>query len=247
MYIREKGVTLIELMLAISLAFVLALGLSALYISLKNNYNLQQGYARIQESARFLTVFLTQRITMAGLATCQSNGGAPVLASSVWGYDSEHSPDNMQEEIKPGTDAVAIDGCVNNTSKTQDLHLVNMTYFVGDTHRLNSQGEKIYALYQKPSDGDREELVQGVSQLKIQYALRDDTGKNVASYESAQNVNNWSKVVAVNFSLVLDSVEPVIHQPQSYYFQRQLIVPQDHLFYQPWSVYVALREYSGWL
>lgn len=240
---QQKGMTIIELLLASTLALMLLTGLCVLYICIKQNYNLQQTYARIQEGGRFITSLLTQKIHAAGLAICQSQN-SPIVSPAIIGYDSEHLPSGFQIEVKPDTDVMTVTSCTNNQSNSESLSLVQMAYFVGDTHRVNSQGEKIYALFQKPFNGNREELVPGISQMKVQYGILDSTGNNVEEYLSDKEVTDWSKVVAVYINFLIDSIEPMTKNAQPYYYQNQWMTPVNHLLYQPWSFYAVLREFQ---
>lgn len=242
--VLQKGLTLIELMLAATLALILLLGLSELYVTLKRNFELQQTEARIQESGRFITTILSQRIKTAGLANCKTSTD-PVIMPAVTGYDSENLPVSLQGQVKQGTDVLVITSCMDNTDNSGDLNLQEVAYFVSDTKRVNSQGQKIYALYQKPLTGDRLELVPGVSQLIIEYGVADNSKKNVDRYLSQNEVTDWSQVMSIKMDLVIDSIEPIVNQPHPYYFQQQWITPDDHLLYQPWSVYASLREFQS--
>jgi prepilin-type N-terminal cleavage/methylation domain-containing protein len=240
--LRQSGVTLIELMIASTLALVLLAGLSVLYVNLKQNYSVQQVYARIQESARFTSSLLQQRIHLAGLAICDSSSNA-VVNPAITGYDSDHLPVSLQGQVKNDTDVLVITSCTNNLSTAiSDSTLTQMAYFIGDTDRLNSQGEKIYALFQKPLGGNREELISGISEMRIEYGLMDSKGENISVYVASQSITDWSKVLAVHINLIFDSIEPIVNHSPAYYFEQRWINPADHLLYQSWSIYAALRE-----
>ena len=80
------------------------------------------------------------------------------------------------------------------------------TYFIGDTGRVNSYNQPITALYR--FDGtNSQELVDGVEDLQVQFALDTDGNGVVDDYQDPGGVTDWSEVMAVRVSLLLNSVE----------------------------------------
>lgn len=66
----QRGISLIELLVALAIAALLLLGLSQVFIGSKNTYRLQEGMSRVQENARFVTQYLEQNVRMAGYMGC---------------------------------------------------------------------------------------------------------------------------------------------------------------------------------
>jgi type IV pilus assembly protein PilW len=67
---QQQGLTLIELMIAVTIGLILVLGLVQVFSAARTAYQLSQGVARSQESGRFALDFLTRDIRMAGHAGC---------------------------------------------------------------------------------------------------------------------------------------------------------------------------------
>lgn len=67
---KQKGVTLVELMIALVLGVVLMLGLLEVFASAKQTYRVSEALARVQESGRFATDFLQRDLRMAGHMGC---------------------------------------------------------------------------------------------------------------------------------------------------------------------------------
>ncbi|HZF98642.1 MAG TPA: PilW family protein [Pseudoxanthomonas sp.] len=65
-----RGVTLIELMIALLIGIVLLLGLVQIFSASRAAYQLSQGIARNQESSRFAIDFLSRDLRMAGHTGC---------------------------------------------------------------------------------------------------------------------------------------------------------------------------------
>lgn len=70
---QQLGLSLIELMVAITIGLLLMLGVSQIFIGSKQSYRLNEGNSRIQENGRFASRFLTNDIRMAGFWGCSKN------------------------------------------------------------------------------------------------------------------------------------------------------------------------------
>lgn len=67
---RQTGLSLIELMIAITLGLVLMTGVSQIFLSSKVVFSTQQGLARIQETGRLAVDFMSRDISAAGYYGC---------------------------------------------------------------------------------------------------------------------------------------------------------------------------------
>lgn len=67
---RSRGVSLIELMIALAIGAVLVLGLVQVFAASRAAYQMSEGLARVQENARFAMDFLQRDIRMAGHFGC---------------------------------------------------------------------------------------------------------------------------------------------------------------------------------
>lgn len=71
--LRMRGVSLIELMIALVIGLVLMLGIVQVFAASKSAYRLSEGLARTQENARFAIDYLQRDIRMAGHFGCVSD------------------------------------------------------------------------------------------------------------------------------------------------------------------------------
>ncbi|HPE81116.1 MAG TPA: PilW family protein [Gammaproteobacteria bacterium] len=86
------------------------------------------------------------------------------------------------------------------------MEFATHTYFIADTGRVNSYNQPVTALYR--FDGtNSQELVDGVEDLQVQFALDTDGNGVVDDYQDPGGVTDWSEVMAVRVSLLLNSVE----------------------------------------
>lgn len=67
-----KGLSLIELMVAMVIVTILLLGVTTVYFASKRSYRLNDEYAEIQENARFLFSNVVKDLRMAGYSGCDS-------------------------------------------------------------------------------------------------------------------------------------------------------------------------------
>ncbi len=238
--IKESGYNLLEFMIANFIAILLINALLMSYLSVVNNSHFQQALQDLQASVRMAEEILAERIRLAGYVGC-ANPNQPVDQSqAIEGYDSAHIPSEFNETVVPDTDAVVINSCVSNTTISQNSNLTKMMYFIGDTNRKNSEGKKIFALFQKPLTGDRIELVAGVEKMSLSYGVI--SSGSITEYYSALQISDWSQVRSINIDLLFNSIDPVLNTPHFYYFQGNKITPTDLLWHQPWTLYITLRE-----
>ena len=80
---RQSGVSLIELMIALVIAGLLALGLVQIFGASKTTADMQEGLSRVQENGRFATQFLQRQLRMVGFMGCGADTGRNTQASFV--------------------------------------------------------------------------------------------------------------------------------------------------------------------
>lgn len=68
----QKGISLVELMISITIGLILMTGVVQLFLSSRTTFSTQQALARVQESGRLAMEFLSQDIRMAGYMGCMS-------------------------------------------------------------------------------------------------------------------------------------------------------------------------------
>lgn len=70
--IRQRGLGLVELMIAITLSLMLSAAVIQVFVSTKTNYRLQDAVGSIQENGRFAMTYLAEDVRMAGFAGCST-------------------------------------------------------------------------------------------------------------------------------------------------------------------------------
>ncbi|MGD8569828.1 MAG: PilW family protein [Gammaproteobacteria bacterium] len=87
---KQSGITMIEVMVALALSLIILAGVMHIFINNKQTYRVQQAFARLQESGRFATHFITKDLRMAGYAGCGSKINNPVNMTDL---DGDGNPD----------------------------------------------------------------------------------------------------------------------------------------------------------
>jgi len=124
---------------------------------------------------------------------------------TVISHAATHNSDgNFQSTYAPGA-----------TPATDETHLMKfqyVTYYVGDTGRVNTGGDPIYALFMydmdaiNDPDGEPIELIEGVENMQVLYGLRSTGG--IVSYVQADDPQFIpSRVHSIQVGLLMASIE----------------------------------------
>lgn len=81
-YIKQRGLTLVEVMVAIAISLVLLTGVIQIFIENRQTYRAQEALSRVQENGRFAMHFLTREIRMAGFTGCASMANVNNIADT---------------------------------------------------------------------------------------------------------------------------------------------------------------------
>ena len=123
----QRGMSLIELMVAMTIGIILSLGMFEIYSGTRQSYQVQEGLARLQENARFAIDVMTRDIRMAGYTGCYTGDMSTVenilnnqtnygwdLTNMLQGYNaltSSWSPvlnAAIASDVLAGTDVIEI-------------------------------------------------------------------------------------------------------------------------------------------
>ncbi|WP_373188285.1 PilW family protein [Halopseudomonas sp.] len=292
---QQRGLSLVELMIALALGLIISAAIMQVFLSSKNVYRMQESMARIQENGRFAVDYLSRDLRMAGYMGCGNldrvevsviaeppanfmNFNADtflvglnnVTAGNVYGAKAgtdvvstrrasgesirltgNLAPINANIQIVDNRfgfaqdDTLMISDCVAadifnvvNKPRQDDGKKVTITHSQGSNSNNNlsklygSDAEvmafKSITYYIKPSENNAAldalwmqiqggptsvvdvELVDGVEDLQLQYGIDTSGNRNVNEYRTADAVTDWSRVVSVQFSMLLAGSDSVI-------------------------------------
>jgi type IV pilus assembly protein PilW len=70
--VKQQGITLVELMIAMVVGLILMAGISQIFISSQKTYRITEEQSRLQENARFALGFITKDVREAGYTGCRA-------------------------------------------------------------------------------------------------------------------------------------------------------------------------------
>jgi len=129
---NQYGLTLVEIMVAITISLILLAGVVKIFQSAKQSYNIQQALSRIQENARLMTDVMIRDITTSGYLGClgateevvntlQSQTTNYDFATAIEGTEGDADPDSII--IRRVSEATAIPVSEPMTSLQSSLTL----------------------------------------------------------------------------------------------------------------------------
>ncbi|WP_417316079.1 MULTISPECIES: PilW family protein [Gammaproteobacteria] len=118
---KQHGLSLVELMIALVLGLLLSTGILTIFISSKQDYQVQDAVSQVQENGRFSLDFVSHDLRMAGFSGCRNDmptansieNAPPSLlnfSDGIEGYDGDNGtlPTSRFPKALAGTDAVVI-------------------------------------------------------------------------------------------------------------------------------------------
>jgi type IV pilus assembly protein PilW len=182
----QKGLSLIELMIAISLSIVVVAAMIGLFVNSKENYRMNENMSRLQENARFAVSFLARDLRMADYRACVTDDRLPLGISGV------------------------NDGGLNNSDSVTILWQSNACTAGANTvttiYTIEAGASGNSALF-RTVDGTRQELVEGIQNLQILYGQDTDNDDVPNFWAAANNVTDWAQAVSVRISLIAQTLE----------------------------------------
>jgi type IV pilus assembly protein PilW len=198
-----RGFSIIEMLVAMTIAMVLTVVISQLFLTSKQTYGTQEEQARMQENGRFALELLARELRQAGFKQAESTGtftsAAPAI--SVTNDVGTNSSDEFTVRFfgSDGPTAGTSDGTVTNcvgTGARRNTMSVDRFYISN-----NASGEP--ALFCE-AGGNATELVSNVESMQVLLGEDTDGDKTADRYvRPGSGGLNMDNVVAVRLSLLL--------------------------------------------
>jgi len=124
----QRGLSLIELMIAVTLGIFISGGIIQLFVNSKQSYRVQENLSRLQENGRFAMEFITRDIRAAGYFGCLNNlvdienelkdqtNNAWDITTSLSGYDNVSSTFSIFDGVVENTDVIVMRGLSDSSS-----------------------------------------------------------------------------------------------------------------------------------
>lgn len=213
----QRGFTLVELMISMTLGLILLLIIGTAFVSSRQTFREQEDNARIQESGRFALEFIGRNIKQAGHAEIPFSG---IKANF------EGTAIRSTNGAASGADTVIVqyDGAIGNqdcegTSITvteiasQNTVIQNSFNIDATSAELRCDGQLVLASTE-PTPTPGSVLLENVEDLQILYGI-DTTGEqSVDQYVAAPA--DWSQVIAARVCVLVRSEKTNIVFPGFY-------------------------------
>lgn len=111
--LRQKGLSLIELMIAVTLGLILMTGVMQVFLSSKTVFSSQQALSRVQETGRLAIEFLSRDIRMAGYMGCATRVAGMEITNTL--KDSSKVFYNFSSAVNGYTNATLPSGTLTKT------------------------------------------------------------------------------------------------------------------------------------
>ncbi len=185
---RQRGVTLIELMIAMLLGLFLMSGVFLVFSKSKQAYRYQNGLAQVQEQGRFAINFLTTSVRVAGFP------------------GDDMPPGNKIEGTDGDTDSITIR--LRDDFDCRDIATAGVA---ANRFRINNSNLEC------SGDGiDWDVFVPNVQDLQIWYGVDLDADGVANRYVTASDAPNWADVVTARVSLLVRSSDFAASVPEEY-------------------------------
>lgn len=193
---RQKGFTLVELMIAVVLGLLLMAGAMSVFMSTKQGYRLENGLSLMQATGRGTMDLLAREVMMAGFPQISEiETFIPAMTSDGGG----NSSDQFAVRYQSDTD------CLNGATPVYadgERYAKNM-YFIDANNNLRCR-----TLAEDDSTVLEAVVVQGVENMQLLYGEDNTPGgdiNNATRYVSAGNVIDWDNVVSVRIGIIVNS------------------------------------------
>ncbi len=243
----QKGLTLIEMLVALTLGLFVIASILQIFASTKQAYLLEEQNSRLQENGRFALDFLSRYIRMAGYrenrpvttdtrlplpqdaafptAGVFTGGNGQVLAGSD---NNDPNSNNISITFRYQGSSDGVIDCFGR--QVLNNQMVTNTFFLAPTDSNNPANDmslRCQSTISAPAGGapgpSTQPLVPGIADMQILYGVQVNTGGGILEqYMNATNLNAqpnlWNNVVRVRIALLLQSDNSITTQPQTYRF-----------------------------
>lgn len=216
---RQRGLTVVELLVALVLSLLLLTGVIQVFLASKQTYATNEAMSVLQENGRFALEFLGRGIRMGGYIEPTAQGlGVPlaIQGGACPGLCTENGAGDASDQLAiafqppkdPGTGKRY--DCAGNTVDDGRI-LVNVFRVHNGSLRCSSYEQDPYKAVSQNL-----ELVSGIDRLQVLFGI--STQGDFASanqYVSADRVTDWGQVRAVRLAVLANSQMPVNPAPPS--------------------------------
>jgi len=214
----QAGISLIEMMVAVTLALFISVALTVVFVNMKSAFVAQDGLAQLQDNERIALSLLTSSVEQAGyfpnpltdvaatdLPAATTTHGTFLAGQSIVGTTgtSPASDTLTTRYAASATDTIA--DCLGTTNTTGANKVMNNLFQVDSSNELTCS-----------TDGGTTNvtLVNNIKSMSVLYGVDSGADGNVDSYLTATAVTSggyWAKVKTAR--ITLNFLNPYAGQP----------------------------------
>ena len=236
---RQRGFTLIEMMVAITVSVFLAGGLIMMVQSTRDAFGNQQALAQLQDNERLVMTFMAEVTESAGYfpdPVHNTSGGVFLLSApnfqnpgssqAVWGKHAAAAPgDKVWIRYAAAQNDGTIFNCKGTTNTAVAPYDVFVNEFWVDNTNINNPVLTCTVSSVTTGNGFNVPLVNGVQNLQILYGVKRsvaDTGSCADTYLTATQmttggfVNDWLNVCSISVTMTfvnpINKAQPIVIQ-----------------------------------
>ena len=203
--LNDRGFTLIELMVALTIGLLLTLVVANLFLGSRATFQTTDETSRMQENIRYAYQLLTRSVHHAGYRSSPNTFANAIFSAgnqAVTGTDGGGTlPDSFTIRYQgSGNGAGAADGTIVNCSGTEIDANVMTTATFSIAAGANGSGNALWC--NNGGAGAAVEVVPDVENMQILFG--EDTNADLVAdrYVSAGNVTNFDNVISLRISLL---------------------------------------------
>lgn len=219
---KQRGLSLVELMVALAVSSFMILGITQVYINNKRNYVFQQNQAANLDSSRFAVLMLDELLSRAGyrrapdqqpsmlaafpvktkLSVCEEfpEGAAITKVKNGTGFCIRFQPAVAGEDLCDGHSTVLSNDDALVAPKDDEVIYLAIQY----TPHNEDQGGTISCI----SENGRSELLEGIADMQVEFAS-DKDGLRLLKQNAYKKAEDWTAsdgiVRAVRYSVLTAS------------------------------------------
>jgi type IV pilus assembly protein PilW len=253
----QQGVTLVELMVAMTIGLFLSAGVISLYLGMSSTYRATEGQSEVSENGRFALELIAHDIRHAGYNP-NLPPDSPWIEDYIFGWESTKPTVGSwtASTWKADTDSIRLThaapevGCnppLNNPDACNKPNPVHYIYYIG----LDTDGTNLGLRLKKLNpDKNAQGLIPNIVDMQILYA----TGKRIdefsrpildSEYLTADQLSteDWENVFAVKISLLVKSDNTnIMEEPMTLNFNGASWTAPDKALYRQFHGYATVRN-----
>ena len=200
------GASLSGLLIATVIGMPIIGGALVLYANTLESSAQMNSTARVQESGRFAIEHIGRSLRMARFDDPVTTGSAAVVPALIGTTSSDTSLSLVGFTLKSGTDVVSTS--YEGAPQTRDCQGITVASdtWVTNTYALSDANELICGTAANPVV-----VAEGVEDMQILYGVDTDNPADFTAnrYLVSAGVSDWSQVVSVKVSMLINSVDEV--------------------------------------